>query len=158
MATHDSYSWRVHNTRLSLSKHAYPNYSRNMCIRTTAINHAAAEFSTAPTIMRSSMHPQYVQDFSHRSAKRVLINFFSLHCTRNFAVSESRFCGIMHKATLPSYLNSYASAAPFFLERNILARTTLICRTPTDRAAQVMLLFQSLLNVMHGYRKCPTAK
>jgi hypothetical protein len=114
----------------------------------------------------SSMHPQYVQDFSHRSAQRVLINFFSLHCTRNFAVSESHFCGIMHKATLPFYLNSYASAAPFFsgaqypreYNPNMSHSEEEARSALTDRAAQVMLLFQSLLNVMHGYRKCPTAK
>ena len=85
------------------------------------------------------------------SAQRVLSKLFNLHYTRNVVVSELQL--FLSTSILTLLLHQ------FFLARNILARTSLICCTPTDRAAHVMmLLFQSLLNVMRGTASTPTAK
>lgn len=85
------------------------------------------------------------------SAQRVLSKLFNLHYTHNVVVSELQF---FLSTSIPTLL-----LRQFFLVRNILARTTLICCTLTDRAAHViLLLLQSLLNAMRGTASTPTAK
>jgi len=50
------------------------------------------------------------------------------------------------------------TSTPIFLVHVLLERTILICLTPPDRVAQMMMLSQSLLNLIHGSVSTPTPK